>query len=209
MICYKRIPLLCCAASRDVSISAFRARMAHAVSSGASAAVEELATSPPTKTTSSISAVAAEDGVRSVLFLLGGIVIGARATLLARCIGFATDVSSLQESSIWESVCVWWDRLERQSGTRFTLPARHRKSISYTCRLRAHLCSLGSRLRLRNSHESAEQSVAKASVYLPRLVVHRTAMHSRSVELCVVALRGNRGPGYATCSRSPWLRQGW
>ena len=27
-------------------------------------------------------------------------------------------------------------------------------------------------------------------------------MHSRSVELCVVALRGNRGPGCATCSRS-------
>ena len=86
-------------------------------------------------------------------------------------------------------VCVWWGSLERQSGTRFTLPARHRKSItrftlpahhrksiSYSCRLRAHLCSLGSRLRLRNSHVSAKQSVTKASVYLPR---------------------------------SPWLRQGW
>ena len=33
-------------------------------------------------------------------------------------LGFATDMSSLQESSIWESVCVWWGRLERQSGTR-------------------------------------------------------------------------------------------
>ena len=38
-----------------------------------------------------------------------------------------------------QSVCVWWGSLERQSGTRFTLPARHRKSISYSCRLRAHL----------------------------------------------------------------------
>ena len=61
--------------------------MADAVSTGASAAVEELATSPPTKRTSSISAVAAEDRVRSVSFLLDGTVIGARATLLARCVG--------------------------------------------------------------------------------------------------------------------------
>ena len=61
--------------------------MADAVSAGASAAVEELATSPPTKRTSPISAVAAEDGVRSASFLLGGTVIGARAILLARCIG--------------------------------------------------------------------------------------------------------------------------
>ena len=54
--------------------------MADAVSAGASAAVEELATSPHTKRTSSISAVAAEDKVRSVSFLLGGTVIGADAT---------------------------------------------------------------------------------------------------------------------------------
>ena len=80
MICFGRISLLCCAASRDVSVSAFRARMADAVSAGASAAVEELATSPPTKRTSSITAVAAEDRVRSVSFLLGGTVIGADAT---------------------------------------------------------------------------------------------------------------------------------
>ena len=59
-------------------------------------------------------------------------------------LGFATDVSSLKGSSIWESVWAWWGSLERQSGTRFALPARHRKSISYSCRLRAHLCSLGS-----------------------------------------------------------------
>ena len=77
-------------------------------------------------------------------------------------LGFATDVSSLQESSIWEPVWVWWGSLERQSGTRFTLLVRHRKSISYSCRLRAHLCSLGLRLRLRDSHVSAEQSVTKA-----------------------------------------------
>ena len=80
MICFKRGLLLCCAASRDVSVSAFRARMADAVSTGASAAVEELATSPPTKRTSSISAVATEDAVRSVSFPLGGTVIGADAT---------------------------------------------------------------------------------------------------------------------------------
>ena len=42
--------MFCCAASRDVSVSAFRARsMTDAVSAGASAAVEELATSPSTK----------------------------------------------------------------------------------------------------------------------------------------------------------------
>ena len=28
-------------------------------------------------------------------------------------LGFATDVSSLKESSIWESFCVWWGSLER------------------------------------------------------------------------------------------------
>ena len=80
MICYKRISLLCCAASGDVSVSAFRARMTDAVSAGASAAVEELAFSPPTKKTSSISVVAAGDAVRSVSFLLGGTVIGVEAT---------------------------------------------------------------------------------------------------------------------------------
>ena len=54
--------------------------MADAVSAGASAAVEELAISPPTKRTSSISAVVAEDRVWSVSFFLGGTVIGADAT---------------------------------------------------------------------------------------------------------------------------------
>ena len=64
-------------------------------------------------------------------------------------LGFATDLSYLNESSIWEYVFVSWGTLERQSGTRFALPACHRKSISYACRLRAHLlCSFGSRLRL-------------------------------------------------------------
>ena len=77
--------------------------MVDAVSAGASAAVEELATSPSTQRTSSISAVAAEDGIVSVSFLPGGTVIGARVTLLARCIGV-------------EYVRVWWGSLERQSG---------------------------------------------------------------------------------------------
>ena len=54
--------------------------MADAVSAGASAAVEALATSPLTKRTSSISAVAAGDAVRSVSFLLGGTVIRVEAT---------------------------------------------------------------------------------------------------------------------------------
>ena len=66
MICFKMGSV-----SSDVSVSDFSARsMADAVSAGASAAVEELATSPPTKKTSSISAVAAEDAVRSVSSLL-------------------------------------------------------------------------------------------------------------------------------------------
>ena len=101
-------------------------------------------------------------------------------------LGSATDVSFLKESSIWESVWVWWGSLERQSGTRFVLRARHRKSISYSCRLRAHLCSLGSSLRLQNSHVRAEQSVTNVkrlpvTYCLKCLMAHRTAMHSRSV----------------------------
>ena len=47
MICFGRISLLCCAASIDVSVSASRARMVDVVFAGASAAVEELAISPP------------------------------------------------------------------------------------------------------------------------------------------------------------------
>ena len=58
--------------------------------------------------------------------------------------------------------------------------------MSYSCRLRVHLRSFVSRLRLRNSHVSAEQCVTKmkrlpATYYLKRLVVHRTVMHSCSV----------------------------
>ena len=34
MICYKKISLLCCAASGDISVSAFRARMVDSVSAG-------------------------------------------------------------------------------------------------------------------------------------------------------------------------------
>ena len=80
MICFKNGSLFCCPVSSDVSVSDFSARsMADAVSAGASAVVEELATSPPTKRTSSISVVVAEDAVRSVSFL-GGTVIGVDAT---------------------------------------------------------------------------------------------------------------------------------
>ena len=49
--------------------------MADAVFARASAALKELAFSPSTKWASSISAVAVEDAVRSVSFLLGGTVI--------------------------------------------------------------------------------------------------------------------------------------
>ena len=53
--------------------------MADAVSAGTLATVEELATSPPAKRTSPISAAAAEDVVRSVSFPLGSTVIGVEA----------------------------------------------------------------------------------------------------------------------------------
>ena len=46
MICFRRGSLLCCAARRDVFVSAFRAHTADAVSAGALAAVEELAAPP-------------------------------------------------------------------------------------------------------------------------------------------------------------------
>ena len=76
-------------------------------------------------------------------------------------LGFTVDVSSLKELSIWNCCWAGCGSLERQSGTRFALPARHRRSMSHCCRLRAYLCSFGSRLRLRNGHVSAEQSVTK------------------------------------------------
>ena len=79
---------------------------------------------------------------------------------------------------------VWY--LERQSRIRFARPARHRKSMSYSCRLRAHPCSFGSTLRLRISHLSVEQFVTKAKRQPARhclkcLMAHKTAIHSRSV----------------------------
>ena len=98
--------------------------MADAGSAGALAAVEELATSPATKRTSSISAVAA--AASAVAASIGCSVFAAgssngssswRATpsrvgplCWQGVLGFATDVSSLKESSIWESVCVWWGK---------------------------------------------------------------------------------------------------
>ena len=58
--------------------------------------------------------------------------------------------------------------------------------MSYYCRLGANLCSFGSRLRLRNSHASDEQSVRRlkrllTTYYLKWLMAHKTARHSRSV----------------------------
>ena len=58
--------------------------------------------------------------------------------------------------------------------------------MSYSCRLRVHLCSFGSRLRLRNSHMSAETSATKvkrlpATYCIKCLMAHRTDMHSRFV----------------------------
>ena len=99
----------------------------------------------------------------------------------------ATDeVSSLKESSTGNYCWTGCGSLERQSGTRFALPARHRESMSYSCRLGAHLCSFGSKLRLRNNHVSAEQFVTRVkrlpvTYRLKRLMAHKIAIHSRSV----------------------------
>ena len=76
-------------------------------------------------------------------------------------LGVTDDVSSLKESPTWDCYWAWCGSLKRQSGTRFALPAYHRKSMSWSCGLRAHLYSFGSRLRLRNSLVSTEQSVTK------------------------------------------------
>ena len=74
----------------------------------------------------------------------------------------ATDeISSLKESSTGNYCWAGCGSLERRSENRFALPARHRKSMSYCCRLRAHLCSFAPRLRIRNSHVSTEQSITK------------------------------------------------
>ena len=101
-------------------------------------------------------------------------------------LGATNDVSSLKESSTGDYYWAGCGSLEQQSGTRFALPARHRKSLLYSCRLGAHLCSFGSRLRLRNSHVSAEQSATRVkrlptTYCLKCLIAHRTAMPSRSV----------------------------
>ena len=58
--------------------------------------------------------------------------------------------------------------------------------MSHSCRLSTHLCRFGSRLRLRNSHASAEQSVTKvkrlpATYCLKCLMAHKITIHSRSV----------------------------
>ena len=83
MICLRKGSLFCCAASRDVSVGASRARsMTDAVSAGTSMAVEGFATSPPAKRTSSISAPAAEGAVMPVSFLLGSVVIGVLVWML-------------------------------------------------------------------------------------------------------------------------------
>ena len=50
---------------------------------------------------------------------------------------------SLKELSTGDLLWAGYGSLERQSGNRFALLACHRKSISYYCRLRSHLCSLG------------------------------------------------------------------
>ena len=67
------------------------------------------------------------------------------------------------------------------------LPDCHRKSMSYFHRHRPNLCNFGSRLRLRDSHVSTKQTVNRvksplATYYLKCLMVHKTAIHSPSVE---------------------------
>ena len=70
-------------------------------------------------------------------------------------LGTTDKVSSLNESLTGNYCWTGCGSLERQSG-RFALPAHHRKSMSYSCRLSTHLCRFGSRLRLRNSHVNSE-----------------------------------------------------
>ena len=101
-------------------------------------------------------------------------------------LGATDEVSSLKESSTGKYCWAGCGSLERRSKNRFALPARHRKPMSYCCRLSAHLCSFGSRLRLRNRHVSAKQSGIKvkrlpATYYLTCLMAQKIAVYSRSV----------------------------
>ena len=114
-------------------------------------------------------------------------------------LGTTDKLSSLKESLTGNYCWTGCGSLERQSGTRFALPARHRKSMSYSCRLGAHLCSFGSKLQLRNSHVSAEQFVTKVkhlpvTYCLKRLMAHKIAIHSRSV-----------GPRRESVFKTRWL----
>ena len=59
------------------------------------------------------------------------------------------------------SVSVWSRRRDSASSMRFSVPARHRSTMSYSARRRAHRWSLGLRLRLRNNHVRAKQSVIR------------------------------------------------
>ena len=63
---------------------------------------------------------------------------------------------------------VWSGRRESASGMRSSNPARHRRTISYSARRSAHLWRSRLRLRLRNSHVKAEQSVMKLNRQLAR-----------------------------------------
>ena len=105
---------------------------------------------------------------------------------LLHVLGATDEVSSLKESSTGNYCWTGWGSLERQLGTRFALPAHYRKSVSYFCRLSTYLCRFRSRLRLRNSHVSFEQSVTKvkrppATYCLKCLMAHKIAMLSRPV----------------------------
>ena len=129
-------------------------------------------------------------------------------------LGPTVDVSFLKESSLWDCCWAGCGSLERQSGTRFALPARHRKLISYSSRLRADLCSFGSRLRLRNSHVSAEQSVTKvkrlpAMYCLKSLMAHRTVMHFRSVGPRRESVFEKRWFGTKSMGMSRQKKYGW
>ena len=101
-------------------------------------------------------------------------------------LGTTDEVSSLKESLTGNYCWTGCGSLERQSGTRFALTARHRKSMPYYCGVSTHLCRFRSRLRLRDSHVSAEQSVTKvkrlpATYCLKCLMAHKITIHSRSV----------------------------
>ena len=53
---------------------------------------------------------------------------------------------------------------DKASGSWWRVPGRHCRSMSYSIKRRAHLCSLEERARLLNYHVSAKQSVMRVNL---------------------------------------------